>query len=164
MSDSISLKFNDKAFTSAMKKAPVVVGREVSNAVLRAAIETGDKIKANAPKAFSTLTNSVKADRISAFEYRVGPHVNYAESVERGRKPGNMPPITDLSQWVKRKLGLSDPKRIKAVSWAIAKKIARQGTKAQPFVQPVIDSGFPQRRLNQLANKGVSIGLRKAGL
>ena len=164
MSDSIDIKFNDKAFRAAMKKAPVEVGREVSNAVARAAIETGDKIKGYAPKAFSTLTNSIKADRISPFEYRVGPHVNYAEAVEGGRKPGSMPPIADLSQWVKRKLGITGDRSIKAVSWAIAKKIAQQGTKAQPFVQPVIDSGFPQRRLNQLANKGVSIGLRKAGL
>jgi len=164
MSDSIDIKFNDKAFRAAMKKAPVEVGREVSNAVLGAAIETGDKIQVHAPKAFSTLTDSIKADRINAFEYRVGPHVNYARYVEEGTKPGYWPKFGPLNDWVKRKLGISDSKAAARVTESIRWKINEFGTKPQPFVQPVIDSGFPQRRLNQLANKGVSIGLRKAGL
>lgn len=164
MSDSIDIKFNDKAFRAAMKKAPVEVGREMKGAVELAAKATGNELKAAAPKAFSTLTNSIKENQFGPFEYRVGPHVNYAEAVEGGRKPGSMPPIADLSQWVKRKLGVTGDRSIKAVSWAIAKKIAQQGTKAQPFVQPVIDSGFPNRRLVWLANRATNKGLRKAGL
>jgi len=164
MSDGISLEFNDKAFVRAMKRAPVEVGKEVSRAVFRTAIETTGKLKQAAPKAFSTLTNSIKQDRLDAFSYRVAPHVGYAPFVENGREPGKAPPLQSLMDWVKVKRIATGDRNVRNVAWAIAKKIAREGVKPQPFVQPLIDSGWPQQRLNYLANKAVKTGLKKAGL
>ena len=163
MTDNVSVKFNDKAFLSAMQKAPVEVSEQVDLAVNKATQQTADKLREAAPKAFSTLTNSIKADKIGHFEYRAAPHVNYAESVELGRLPGKIPNVEEISRWAKIKGLETNGRSFRDVGWAIAKSIGKIGTQAQPFVKPVVDSGFPQRKLNQLANAGVQIGLAKAG-
>ena len=129
MSDGVELKFNDKAFKQAMKKAPVEVGSSVSKAVQRAALETADKVREAAPKAFSTLTQSIKADRLDPFSYRVAPHVKYAQAVEFGRPAGKIPPVNDIFQWAKIKRLADDDTTLRSIAWSIAKKIGREGQK-----------------------------------
>ena len=45
-----------------------------------------------------------------------------------GRKPGRMPPIQPLTDWVIAKGIATDRRRAKAISFAIARKIQREGT------------------------------------
>jgi len=164
MTDNVSLKFNDKRFLKAMQKAPIEVSEQVDLAVSKAAQQTADKLREAAPKAFSTLTNSIKADKIGHFEYRAAPHVNYAESVELGRQPGKIPNVEEITRWAKIKGLETNGRSFRDVGWAIAKSIGKIGTQAQPFVKPVVDSGFPERRLVWLANRAITSGLTKAGL
>jgi len=163
MTDNVSVKFNDKAFLAAMQKAPETVANEVTGAVERTAKEVAAKMKAAAPKAMSTLTDSIKEDKITPLRYRVSPHVNYAEYVEKGTKPGYFPNLGALSDWVRTKLHIREPKERLRVAEKIMWSINQRGTKPQPFVQPLVDSGWPQQRLNFLANKGVRNGLKRAG-
>jgi len=81
---------------------------------------------------------------------KVGPTTKYAWFIEFGRKPGKMPPIQPLADWVhtKRLAGsysikkghrrLGGKKRKEAedlsMAYAIATKIARDGTKPFPFL------------------------------
>jgi len=70
----------------------------------------------------------------------VGPSVNYGRYVEFGRKPGKMPPVSALEPWVRTKL---KPKNPRAVAFLIARKIAREGVAAQPFLQPAFKKAEP---------------------
>ena len=54
----------------------------------------------------------------------------YAEYVEYGRPPGKMPPLSAIKDWLQIK-GMADE-----LAYPIAKKIADQGTRPQPFIRP----------------------------
>ena len=56
----------------------------------------------------------------------------YATYVEFGTEP-HMPPVEPLEQWAQKKLGE------KGLGWAIAKKIAKEGTEPKPFLRDAID-------------------------
>jgi hypothetical protein len=64
----------------------------------------------------------------------VGIGERYGGAVEFGRRPGKMPPVEPLERWAAIKLGTP------GIGFVIARKIARQGTKAQPFVEPAFKS------------------------
>lgn len=104
--------------------------------VSRAAQEGAREMKIEAPKAFSTLANSVKADYLSPLSRWVGPHVAYARWVEEGRGPGTPPPFQPLLDWVRLKLGANDPER---TARNLQHAIARRGVPAQPFVAPTAE-------------------------
>lgn len=82
-----------------------------------------------------------------------GFYARYAEFVEYGRKSGKMPPVDVIYQWVKRK-GRTRNSALKAAAafthksedalarqaaWAIAKDIAKKGTRPHPFLKPAYD-------------------------
>jgi len=59
----------------------------------------------------------------------VGPPADvYASPAEFGTKP-HFPPPSALLLWVQKKLGITDEKKATSVAFAIAKTIARRGTK-----------------------------------
>ena len=71
----------------------------------------------------------------------VGPTVSYGRYVEFGRKAGAMPPVDALEPWVRLKLKAANPRR---VAYAIALKIAAEGTKAQPYMFPALKNARPE--------------------
>ena len=67
----------------------------------------------------------------------------YAMAMERGRAPGKgLPPVDGqdkpwvsvLNLWVRRKLGITDPKEIKQVAFLISRSIKRHGIKGRHFM------------------------------
>ena len=56
----------------------------------------------------------------------------YALIVEIGRQPGKMPPHEPIVAWVRAKLGVDDD-QADSVAFLIRRKIAREGTAAQPI-------------------------------
>ena len=62
----------------------------------------------------------------------------YAFFVEYGRRAGKMPPPDELIQWAYKKLRL-DAKAAAAAGWALAKRIAKQGTQPHPFFKPAVE-------------------------
>lgn len=84
-------------------------------------------------KSFDTkgLNDTKKArDSIS---YQVAGNTLIIEGLARalflefGRKPGQMPPIGPIREWVERKLGVSSEES-QGVAFVIARKIANEGT------------------------------------
>lgn len=65
----------------------------------------------------------------------------YASYVEYGRKPGKMPPPDILEAWAYKKFRLSH-KEARSAAWALARSIAKKGTKARPFFEPAVESGW----------------------
>lgn len=161
----IKIEVKDKGVTQALKKAPSTVAANLGFAAHRAALETARKMKALAPKANSTLANSINAARINPLTYRAGPNVSYADAAEKGTGPGGSPPEFAILKWIQVK-GITprDPTMTERdLAWAIKRKIQQQGTPAQPFVEPVAASGFPRQRLKVLVDQAVAKGLAQAG-
>lgn len=76
-------------------------------------------------------------DSIDVGFFGQGTQGGYAAFVEYGRKSGRMPPVDYIIQWVRKKLRLP-PKEAKSAGWAMARKIAKQGTKPHPFFEPAV--------------------------
>lgn len=77
---------------------------------------------------------------------RVGPTVGYGIVVERGRRPGKYPPIAAIQGWARRH-GIPP--------FLVARKIARRGTRPQPFVQPSLERN--RQRINEIFRR---VGVR----
>ena len=75
----------------------------------------------------------------------------YSDVIEYGRRPGKMPPVHRLEHWARIKLGQE------GLGFVIARKIARKGTKAQPYIRPAFEDGLNdvQHFLNEAASNVV---------
>ena len=62
----------------------------------------------------------------------------YAYYVENGRRAGKLPPVDELIQYAHKKLRLSAQDAVSA-GWALAKAIAKKGTKPHPFFKPAVE-------------------------
>lgn len=64
----------------------------------------------------------------------------YALFVEYGTGPHPINP-KKLVGWVRRKLGIRDPKAL-SVAYAVARKISREGTEPKPFLRPAVNEAL----------------------
>lgn len=117
-----------------------------------------------APKAHSTLVQSIKADRRTPFRYRIGPHVDYGRAVEEGTGPGGNPPIKALMDWIRVKRITPDNPVIdeRGLARLIRDKIRLNGTPAQPYMAPTAEK--MESRVMQLIRDAAQAGMREAGL
>ena len=63
----------------------------------------------------------------------------YAWFVEHGRKPGKMPPPNIMAQWLRKKHRVPN-EEAPSRGFALARKIAREGTQAHPFFEPAVQA------------------------
>lgn len=148
---------------AALAKAPSAMLASISRGLLRGAKELARDARAKAPRAFSTLTHSIKADRVSPLEYRVAPHVDYARYVEEGREPGKAPDPMSLLDWIRRKKITSDNPKMDqwGLAYVIARSIARKGIAPQPYLEPAFHAN--ESRVLQMVRDSIEDGLRRAG-
>lgn len=64
---------------------------------------------------------------------------DYADFTDEGRKPGGkMPPIKDLLKWIRRKnIKLPDGFTQEGFAFAVARKIAKDGTEGKDFLSAI---------------------------
>lgn len=74
---------------------------------------------------YTTKKGSVKVERDSVILFTPS-HIQFAKY---GRGAGKMPPVEPLIDWVRKKGIVTEEKEIKGTAWAIAKSIAKNGTK-----------------------------------
>jgi HK97 gp10 family phage protein len=79
-----------------------------------------------------------KKDDITAGFFDTTNRTGYAEYVEYGRRAGKMPPPDEIGAWVYKKFHLKDWKTATSLGWAIAKRIAQEGTQPHPFFGPAV--------------------------
>lgn len=151
-----------KAVEEALKRAPQLVLQAVDGAAGRGAQEVARKAKQLAPKADSTLTNSILARRITLGSWMTSANARHAGALEGGTRAGGRPPVQTLLAWIQRKSisprtpGMS----MEDLAHLIRRKIVRRGTRAQPYLRPALESMRP--RIAQLLGTAVQTGLQQA--
>jgi len=93
-----------------------------------------DNIRMNGTTYQGNLARSITVREATESRGIVAVSETYGLPVELGRKPGTMPPSAPLERWAQVKLGQS------GLGFVIARKIKREGTKAQPFMEPTFKS------------------------
>ena len=68
-----------------------------------------------------------------------------------GRKAGKMPPVQAIKEWVINK-GISDSVNASGLAWAIAKKIAKEGTNKENHL-PIYDKVITPQRIDEIIEK-----------
>lgn len=63
----------------------------------------------------------------------------YALYVEFGRRAGKMPPPDELAAWAYKKYHLKDWKLARSMGWALARRIAEEGTDPHAFFVPAVN-------------------------
>lgn len=116
--------------------------KEITN-LFAAALK--DKLEENGSNATHQLSNSIKD--IVKFD---GKYLtvsiqleDYYKYVENGRKAGKFPPVDAIKKWITIKPVIPRGKNGKVptenqLSYLIGRKIAREGTRANPFLEPTI--------------------------
>lgn len=83
---------------------------------------------------------------------------DYGKFVEKGRKPGKMPPQKPIKGWIKSKGIAMGSKSLDASAFLIARSIKGTGTQAQPFIKPALEKG--KREVNHTLTKEISKSLK----
>lgn len=82
---------------------------------------------------------------------------DYSEYVDKGRRPGKMPPVDDILEWMRdNRISVSGiPNR--SLAFAISNSIANKGIKARPFVEEFTDQIvlLMERQLSESINKSL---------
>lgn len=151
----IKVKVSEARAQEAFKRAPVRMRQLVSDALWRGALEVTRDARDRAPKAFSTLTQSIRPEKINDLHWRAAPGVNYARPVEEGRMPMRRMPGAGLMEWVKLKTGLQG-KALDRATFAIARAIGRRGIDPQPYMKPAAEA--KESRVVDLVRAAVARG------
>ncbi|MBW7899847.1 MAG: hypothetical protein H3C26_00075 [Rhodocyclaceae bacterium] len=147
----VEIRIDDLVPREMLERAQDFFTRKLSAALARGAQEMAREGRKQAPKAFSTLADSIRAQRENDLHWSIHPDVNYARPVEAGRMPmRKFPDIVSLKLWIKRKLGVSDDKKADRLSFVIGRAIVRQGIDPQPFMKPAFEA--KKDRVVELAN------------
>jgi hypothetical protein len=125
------------------------------------------KSKTNASSVLSQSIGSIAKPKQGGFKLTVEME-SYYRYVEDGRKAGKRPPIQSIYEWIQNKKSVQtlisrSTDRVKAtrsLAYVISKKIAKHGTKAQPFIRQNVND----KSLQVLSDRiGEYIGKQLAG-
>lgn len=138
-----------------MDRLPADVQRECFKAMQTASLDIIADAKGNLRVNGSVVTGNLRASgkvqKVDDKTLDVGFFSSdsrgkgYARYVEHGRKPDELPPLDiladDLEPWAYKKFRLSH-KEARSMAWAVAHSISKKGTKARPFFEPAVESGW----------------------
>jgi hypothetical protein len=128
-----------------------------------------ENLRANKSVASGNLLRSINTEKTKERQGNLETVLEikawYAELVDQGidnRGPGKQPPAKPIQEWLRRKsIAVPAGITIEQYSFAIAKKIAKQGQrkKAYPFIQPSIKFGeeYFERRADEAIGVDVEI-------
>lgn len=126
----------DKAVVDAALKGLEEVGRDI-------VADAKDNLRENGSVVTGLLRASGHAARnekevVVGFFDTTNRNSGYALYVEYGRRAGKMPPPDELAAWAYKKYHLKDWRIANAMGWAMAKKIAAEGTEPHAFFTPAV--------------------------
>ncbi|OWY40057.1 hypothetical protein CEK28_04800 [Xenophilus sp. AP218F] len=156
---------DDEVIRRAFEKAPAVMAKTMERYVGRAgqylARAMQRELRQNGSIGFSTLIQSIHAERPFPMARDVLAGVRYAKQVEEGTAAGyrGLPPTRPLAEWLRIKHGL-DEREAKRRAFGLARYLRDHGTEAKPFVRPAFDKS--QTRLFAMLREGAAEGVRAA--
>jgi hypothetical protein len=131
--------------------------------LIESAVLTKEEMSANAPEGVAALYGQGLKNNIGieykllegSAEIKPTNQVPYADAVETGSQPHIPPagPDSALAQWCELK-GLN--------VWAVAKSIARKGTKPHPYIEPTYQAIKPQ--VTELFTRGIGQYIEGLGI
>lgn len=133
-----------------MDRLPAEAQRECFKAMQTASLDIIADAKSNLRVNGSVVTGNLRASgkvqkvddkTLDVGFFSLDSDKGYASYVEYGRKPGKMPPPNILEAWAYKKFRLSH-KEARSMAWALARSIAKKGTKARPYFEPAVESGW----------------------
>ncbi len=161
----VNLKIDNGKLLAALSQAPRALHKNVSRAIQNIIQHIARSARINAPKANSTLAQSIIPRLITPLHGEVTPGVNYAASVETGtgiygptgRASGVSPPLADIMQWIQVKRIQPDNPAMEQrdLAFVIARSIAEKGTRAQPYMGPAAKSH------QRTAQKSINLAIDK---
>lgn len=130
----------------ALEKCDKDVVEEAMKGIVTGAQETINDAKANLRENGSVVTGMLrqsgrvtrKEQDVTAGFFDTTNQSGYAKWVEYGRRAGKMPPPDELGAWAYKKLRIGDWKVANSIGWAMAKRIAKEGTQPHPFFEPAV--------------------------
>lgn len=130
-----------------LKDGPRIIDGAKSNALKVGGELLVTEIKKHTPVNTGALRASIAfVPRGSPGEGILASPLIYSSVMELGRRPGKFPPSAPIQLWVKRQLGISDPKEIRSVAFLVSRKIARAGVKGRNMFEKGIKKGWPRAR------------------
>lgn len=133
----------DDELQRALKQAGHKLTQALGNAVFEVALlmETDAKraVTDNGTTDTARLVSGIGVDKIDNVTADVRSNAAYSGAVELGAAP-HWVPIGPLLDWARRKLG------DEGAAYAVQKKIAEQGTPAQPFMTPARETAAGRLR------------------
>ena len=135
MSIDIKLTIDDKALQAALKDPQLIAG-PVRDFLSQSAYAVEFSAKELAPVDTGHMRDEI-VTRLGPVRAIVISPVVYSPYVEFGTRP-HFPPPGALQPWARRH-GIS--------AFALARAIARRGTKAHPFMRPALEKNKPNIRL-----------------
>lgn len=139
----LDLSIDSDRLRAAFRRAPERLRGELRQTLSRSALEIARSARRHAPKAHSILTNSINSRvtvRDDLAEAIVFAGTDYARMVERGSGPGGRPPVRTLLRWLRvKRIVPHDPDMDQTdLAFALARSIARRGTRRHPFMAPAL--------------------------
>ena len=134
-----------RAFDKTEKTVRTAAMKGLQKAGLDIIADAQMNLRSNGSVVTGLLRQSGKVQKVDDYNLDVGffdtlnRQSGYAYFVEYGRRAGRMPPPDELAQWAYKKFQLHDRKAARAAGWALAMKIAQEGTKPHPFFEPAIE-------------------------
>jgi HK97 gp10 family phage protein len=123
---------------------PETVKTQVAATLATAAYETEAEAKRLAAVDTGGMRSAIRARQVGPLEWEVrSPRPGVY--VEFGTRP-HFPPLAPITAWARRH-------GIEKAAFAIARKISRVGTRAQPFMRPALEKVMPRIRqmIDQIA-------------
>lgn len=140
-------------------RAGTSIPKTLDRFVQRGANEFARAEKKEAPKALTSLTNSIQAQKNGIADYSVGPSMKYAAAVNNGGRP-HWAPLNPLMDWLRVTKRVADKRQLRARAKGLQRFIAAHGTKANPFVQRTHDK--MDGRVIALLREGVHTAVKQA--
>ena len=145
----VSITLDARGLTALLRDGPAIVNQEILAALeeMGALFERSGAEEApeGALGASGGLRGSVYHEirGAPARELLAGWAAPHAEYVDRGRRPGKMPPSAPIELWVRKVLDVPE-KDAHSVAYLIRRKIAKRGTRGTPFVLRTLHRLAPQ--------------------
>jgi len=159
----LNFELNHSGLDEAFRAAPDILNKHLKAGISTAGSLVSRVARDEAPKAETTLTHSIKSQKVGELQRMITSSLRYNAFVTRGTDAQGMPPIQSVLDWVRVKR--IQPKYPKAdqldLAFMIARSIAKNGTPGNDFYDRAAEQ--TQDKVADILKRSVNDGLRAAG-